>query len=76
MLQRLIVMLQNSVKFILPNCCNLVEPDEVRQAHIDLMRLRDGLLVMPARSRRQSLKISATNERNHPSPIRTEIVTC
>ena len=38
-LQRLIVMLQNSVKFILPNCCNLVEPDEVRQAHIDLMRL-------------------------------------
>ena len=38
-LQYLIVMLQNSVKFILPNCCNLVEPDEIRQAHIDLMRL-------------------------------------
>jgi len=38
-LQRLIIMLQNSVKFILPNCCNLVEPDEVRQAHIDLIRL-------------------------------------
>ena len=38
-LYRLIAMLQTSVKFILPNCCNLVEPDEVRQAHIDLMRL-------------------------------------
>ncbi|OFA05647.1 hypothetical protein [Duganella sp. HH101] len=38
-LYRLIAMLQSSVKFILPNCCNLVEPDEVRQAHIDLMRL-------------------------------------
>lgn len=38
-LYRLIVMLQNSVKFILPNCCNLIEPDEVRQAHIDLVRL-------------------------------------
>jgi hypothetical protein len=38
-LYHLIAMLQTSVKFILPNCCNLVEPDEVRQAHIDLMRL-------------------------------------
>jgi len=38
-LDRLIAMLQTSVKFILPNCCDLVEPDEVRQAHIDLMRL-------------------------------------
>lgn len=38
-LYRLIAMLQNSVKFILPNCCNLVEPDEIRQAHIDMMRL-------------------------------------
>ena len=36
---RLITMLQSSVKFILPNCCNLVEPDEIRQAHIDLVRL-------------------------------------
>lgn len=38
-LYRLISMLQTSVKFILPNCCNLVEPDEVRQAHLDLIRL-------------------------------------
>lgn len=38
-LYRLIIMLQQSVKFMLPNCCDLVEPDEVRQAHIDLMRL-------------------------------------
>lgn len=38
-LHRLIDMLQQSVKFILPNCCNLVEPDEIRQAHLDLVRL-------------------------------------
>ena len=38
-LYRLIGLLEISVKFILPNCCNLVEPDEIRQAHIDLMRL-------------------------------------
>lgn len=38
-LHRLILMLQSSVKFILPNCCNLVDPDEFRQAHIDLVRL-------------------------------------
>lgn len=38
-LRRVIAMLQASVKFILPNCCNLVEPDEVRQAHMDLVRL-------------------------------------
>ena len=38
-LYRLIVLLQNSVKFILPNCCNLVEPDDIRQAHMDLLRL-------------------------------------
>jgi hypothetical protein len=38
-LWRVISMLQASVKFILPNCCSLVEPDEVRQAHMDLVRL-------------------------------------
>lgn len=38
-LNRLILMLQSSVKFILPNCCNLVETDELRQAHLDLLRL-------------------------------------
>lgn len=38
-LYRLIGMLEDSVKFILPNCCDLVGPDEVRQAHIDLIRL-------------------------------------
>lgn len=35
----LIDMLQNSVKFILPNCCNLIDPEEFRQAHLDLARL-------------------------------------
>ena len=38
-LRRLIEMLQGSVKFILPNCCNLIDPDEIRQAHLDLIRL-------------------------------------
>lgn len=36
---RVIDLLKLSVKFILPNRCNLVEPDEIRQAHLDLARL-------------------------------------
>lgn len=38
-LRHLIDMLHHSVKFILPNCCNLVAPEEFRQAHLDLVRL-------------------------------------
>jgi hypothetical protein len=38
-IERVIAMLQASVKFILPNCCDLVQPDELRQAHLDLLRL-------------------------------------
>jgi hypothetical protein len=38
-LHRLIGMLQQSVKFILPNCCDLLDPGEMRQAHLDLVRL-------------------------------------
>lgn len=37
--RRVIDMLQHSVKFILPNCCNLIDPDELKQAHLDLIRL-------------------------------------
>lgn len=37
--RRLIEMLRNSVKFILPNCCNLIDPSELKQAHLDLTRL-------------------------------------
>lgn len=37
--QRLINMLQRSIKFILPNCCDLIDPSELRQAHLDLTRL-------------------------------------
>ena len=37
--RRLIDMLQHSVKFILPNCCDLIDPNELRQAHLDLTRL-------------------------------------
>ncbi|MEE5092437.1 hypothetical protein V2H26_21045 [Xanthomonas euvesicatoria] len=36
---RVIELLRTSVKFILPNQCNLVAPDELRQAHLDLARL-------------------------------------
>ena len=32
-------LLQQSVKFVLPNRCNLVQPNEIRQAHLDLTRL-------------------------------------
>lgn len=37
--RRLIDMLQHSVKFILPNCCDLIDPNELRQAHLDLARI-------------------------------------
>ncbi|MBE0315559.1 hypothetical protein [Xanthomonas citri] len=36
---QVIEMLRHSVKFILPNRCNLVAPDDIRQAHLDLARL-------------------------------------
>jgi hypothetical protein len=32
-------MLQDSVKFILPNCCDIIAPEEYRQAHLDLAKL-------------------------------------
>lgn len=38
-IQNIIKMLQSSIKFILPNCCNLIDPEEMRQAHLDLIRL-------------------------------------
>lgn len=37
--RRLIEMLRSSVKFILPNCGDLIDPDDLRQAHLDLLRL-------------------------------------
>lgn len=38
-LRMLIDMLISSVKFIMPNCCELIDPDDLRQAHIDLVHL-------------------------------------
>lgn len=38
-LRRVIEMLQHSVKFLLPNCCNLIDPEDLGQAHLDLTRL-------------------------------------
>jgi hypothetical protein len=35
----LIDRLRRSVKFILPNCCELIDPNDLRQAHLDLLRL-------------------------------------
>lgn len=34
-----IELLRRSAKFILPNCCNLIDPDDLRQTHLDLLRL-------------------------------------
>jgi hypothetical protein len=36
---RLVDMLRNSIKFILPNCCNLLDIKEVNQSNLDLIRL-------------------------------------
>lgn len=36
---RLIDMLRDSVKFLLPNCCELIDPEDMKQAHLDLLRL-------------------------------------
>jgi hypothetical protein len=38
-LDSLIDMLRQSVKFLLPNCCDLIDPDDMKQAHLDLVRL-------------------------------------
>ncbi len=38
-LGRVIDMLRGSVKFLLPNCCDLIDPDDMKQAHLDLVRL-------------------------------------
>jgi len=38
-LRGVIELLRTSVKFILPNCCNLIDPDDLRQTHLDLIRL-------------------------------------
>lgn len=38
-MRRIIRMLQQSVKFVLPNCCNLFDPEDMKQAHLDLVRL-------------------------------------
>lgn len=31
-------LLRQSQKFLMPNCCELVDPNDLRQAHLDLMR--------------------------------------
>ncbi|MGR7527193.1 hypothetical protein ACU6ZM_23815 [Klebsiella aerogenes] len=38
-MRQVIDLLHNSPKFILPNCCDIIEPDEYRQSHLDLARL-------------------------------------
>ena len=46
--RRLIEMLEQSVKFILPNCCNLVAPNELKQEHLNLMKLPYPLVAFEA----------------------------
>lgn len=41
-------MLKKSVKFILPNCCELFDPDHLRHAHLDLVRLPFPLVALEA----------------------------
>lgn len=36
---RILEMLEESTKFVLPNCCELIAPGELRQAHVDIARL-------------------------------------
>lgn len=38
-IQKVISMLRNSIKFILPNCCELIDPEDFKQAHLDVLRL-------------------------------------
>jgi hypothetical protein len=38
-LETIIDLLRRSVKFLLPNCCELIDPDDLRQAHLDLLRM-------------------------------------
>ena len=46
--RRLIEMLEQSVKFILPNCCNLVAANEFKQEHLNLMKLPYPLVAFEA----------------------------
>lgn len=46
--RRVADMLDKSVKFVLPNCCNLVGPDDLKQAHLDMMRLPYPLVAFEA----------------------------
>lgn len=38
-LRNVITLLENSVKFILPNCADFIAPEDLRQTHLDLARL-------------------------------------
>lgn len=38
-MERLIGLLQESVKFLLPNCCDIIDPEDLKQSHIDMARL-------------------------------------
>ena len=38
-LRNVINLLENSVKFILPNCADFIAPEDLRQTHLDLARL-------------------------------------
>lgn len=47
-MRRVIDMLRDSVKFLLPNCAELIDPDELRQAHLDLLHLPFPLVAFEA----------------------------
>ncbi|MDM0029174.1 hypothetical protein [Variovorax saccharolyticus] len=47
-IRRLTRMLDESVKFVLPNCCDLIAPEDLRQAHLDLLHLPYPLVAFEA----------------------------
>lgn len=51
---RLADVLRQSVKFILPNCCDLIDPEEMKQAHLDLFRLPFPVVALEAPWQREA----------------------
>lgn len=46
--KRIIGLLRQAEKFILPNCCDLFDPDELKQSHMDLFHLPYPICVFEA----------------------------
>jgi hypothetical protein len=69
----LIEMLQSSIKFILPNGCNLIDPQDLRQSHLDLLKLPYPLIALEAP---WELEIDDQIEEIPTSPATKRIALC